>query len=145
MSFEADKKNLEEDTLKIWKEYKEEETKYHSLNIQSRIYDALKKTIHMETQFLKNPSARFSDDFKSLSELYSAKLEQEDESIRDLKKHQRYVKDNLENNSLQVKLFSDLSRILEVKRKALLAGDSQGIGYEDTGASGYDRFVLRDE
>lgn len=145
MSFEADKKNLEEETLKIWKEYKEEETKYHSLNIQSRIYDALKKTIHMETQFLKNPSARFSDDFKSLSELYSAKLEQEDESIRDLKKHQRYVKDNLENNSLQVKLFSDLSRILEVKRKALLAGDSQGIGYEDTGASGYDRFVLRDE
>jgi hypothetical protein len=145
MSFEADKKNLEEETNKIWKEYKEEETKYHSLNIQSRIYDALKKTIHMETQFLKNPSARFSDDFKSLSELYSAKLEQEDESIRDLKKHQRYVKDNLENNSLQVKLFSDLSRILEVKRKALLAGDSQGIGYEDTGASGYDRFVLRDE
>lgn len=145
MSFEADKKNLEEETNKLWNEYKEEETKYHSLNIQSRIYDALKKTIHMETQFLKNPEARFSDDFKSLSEMYSAKLEQQDEMVKDLKKHQRYVKDNLENNSLQVKLFGDLSKILEVKKHALMSGDNQYIGYEDKDATGYDRFVLRDE
>lgn len=145
MSFEADKKNLEEDTIKIWNDYKEEETRYHSLNIQSRIYDALKNMISMETQFLKTPDARYSDDFKSVSEMYVAKLEQEDEMVKDLKKHQRYVKDNLENNGLQVKLFGDLSRILEVKRHALLAGDSDGIGYEDKNAVGIDRFVLRDE
>ena len=145
MSFEADKNKLQEDTDKLWKEYKEEETKYHSLNIQSNIYDALKKTINMETQFLKDPEARFSDDFKSLSEMYSTKLEQQEEQLKDLKKHQRYVKDNLENNSLQVKLFDDLAKILEVKRNAILAGDSNGIGYEDKGATGYDRFVLRDE
>jgi intraflagellar transport protein 81 len=145
MSFEADKKNLQEDTNKLWKDYKEEETRYHSLNIQSRIYDALKKTVHAETQFLKTPDARFSDDFKSLSEMYSAKLEQQDEMVKDLKKHQRYVKDNLENNSMQVKLFDSLAKILQVKKHAVLAGDQDGIGYEDTGAAGYDRFVLRDE
>ena len=145
MSFEADAKNLEEETDGIWHDYKEEETRYHSLNIQTKIFEALKNTISMETQFLKTPDARFSDDFKSVSEMYSAKLEQEDEMIKDLKKHQRYVKDNLENNGLQVKLFGDLARILEVKRHALLAGDQDGIGYEDKGAAGYDRFVLREE
>lgn len=145
MSFEADKKNLEEEANKLWNEYKEEETKYHSLNIQSQIYDALKKTISQESQFLKNPEARLHDDFKSYSEMYALKLEQQEEMIKDLKKHQRYVKDNLENNSLQVKLFGDLAKILEVKRHCLLAGDSYGIGYEDKDATGYDRFVLRDE
>ena len=136
---------LDEDTNKLWKEYKEEESKYHSLNIQTRIYDALKKTIQTESQYLKSSDARLSQDFKSLSEMYSAKLEHEDEMIKDLKKHQRYVKENLENNVLQVKLFSDLARILEIKRHALLAGDTYGIGYEDKEAVGYDRFVLRDE
>ena len=145
MSFEADKKNLEEDTNKIWSEYREEETKYHSYNIQTKIYESLKKTIQNETQFLKNPDARFSDDFKSVSEMYNAKLEQEDEMIRDLKKHQRYVKDNLENNSLQVRLFDDLAKILHVKKGAVLAGDNTGIGYEDKNAKDYDRFVLRDD
>lgn len=145
MSFDADKNKLEEESNKLWKDYKEEESKYHSLNIQNRIYDALKKTIQDESQFLKNPQSRLSPDFKSLSEMYSAKLEQEDEMIKDLKKHQRYVKENLENNILQVKLFGDLAKILEIKRHALLAGDSYGIGYEDKEAVGYDRFVLRDE
>lgn len=145
MSFESDKNKLKEDTDKLWTDYKDHETKFHSLNIQRKIYDALKKTLKMETQFQKNPDARFSDDFKSLSELYSAKLDQQDEQIRDMKKHQKYVKDNLENNSLQVKLFGNLTKILEAKKMAILAGDSNGIGYQDTGASGYDRFVLRDE
>jgi intraflagellar transport protein 81 len=145
MSFESDKNKLKEDTDKLWVDYKEHETKYHSLNIQKKIYDALKKTIKMEAQFQKNPDSRFSDDFKSLTELYGAKLEQQDEQVRDMKKHQKYVKDNLENNSLQVKLFSNLTRILEAKKHAILAGDQNGIGYEDKGASGYDRFVLRDE
>lgn len=94
MSFEAEKKTLSEQTGKLWSEYKENETKYHSLNIQKTIYDALKKTIKMETQFQKNPDARFSDDFKSLTELYSAKLEQQEEQVRDMKKHQKYVKGN---------------------------------------------------
>ena len=145
MSFEADKKNLEEDTNKLWEEYKEEETKYHSLNIQSTIHSVLKKSVQMETQFQKNPDARFSDDFKSVSEMYSAKLEQEDETIRDLKKHQRYVKDNLENNSLQVRLFDDLAKILAVKKRSALSGEAAGIGYEDKNAKDYDRFVLRED
>jgi intraflagellar transport protein 81 len=145
MSFEADKKNLEEDTIKLWDDYKEEETRYHSLNIQSKIYGAIKKMVSMETQFQKNPDARLSDDHKSLSEMYSSKLDQQDNMIKDLKKHQKHVKDNMENYSLQVKLFSDLGKILEVKKHALLAGNTDGIGYEDKGASGYDRFVLRDE
>jgi predicted phage tail protein len=100
MSFEADAKSLKEETDRMWLDYKEEETKYHSLNIVTKIFDALKNTISMETQFLETPDARFSDSFKSVSEMYSAKLELEDEIIKELKAHQRYIEDNLENNGL---------------------------------------------
>lgn len=146
MSFEADKKNLEEETNKLWNDYKENETRYHSLNIQTKIYESIKKMVHMETQFQKNPDARFDDKYKSLSEMYSAKLEQQESMIKDLKKHQKHVKDNLENYSLQVKLFSDLQKILEVKKHVLQHGGGDGMmGYEDKAASGYERFVVRDE
>lgn len=39
--------------------------------------------------------------------------------MKDLKNHQRHIKDNSENYSLQVKLFKDLRSLLEIKRRSL--------------------------
>jgi hypothetical protein len=65
--------------------------------------------------------------------------------LKDLKNHQRHIKDNTENYSMQVKLFKDLRTLLEVKRRIALSGGGDGmIGYQDTGARGFDRFVIRD-
>lgn len=65
--------------------------------------------------------------------------------MKDLKNHQRHIKDNSENYSLQVRLFKDLRTLLDIKKKVLLRGDGDGmIGYNDTQAVGIDRFVVRD-
>lgn len=64
--------------------------------------------------------------------------------MKDLRAHQRHIKDNTENYSSQMKLFRDLRALLDVKRKTVAEGGDGLIGYQDTGARGFDRFVVRD-
>jgi hypothetical protein len=65
--------------------------------------------------------------------------------MKDLKNHQRHIKDNSENYQLQVRLFKDLRTLLEIKKRVLLRGGGDGmVGYQDSHAVGYDRFVVRD-
>ncbi len=50
-----------------------------------------------------------------------------------MKNHQRHIKDNAENNSLQVKLYKDLRTLLEVKKRIATYGGGDGmVGYQDT-------------
>ena len=65
--------------------------------------------------------------------------------MKDLKNHQRHIKDNSENYALQVKLFKDLRSLLEMKRRSVIQGGNDGmIGYQDTQAKNFDRFVVRE-
>ena len=65
--------------------------------------------------------------------------------MKDLKSHQRHIKDNSENYALQVRLFKDLRSLLDIKKRIVLQGGGDGmIGYQDTQARGFDRFVVRD-
>ena len=55
--------------------------------------------------------------------------------IVDLKKHQRYVKENYENNTLQVVLFQNLLKILDVRWRTIgQTGADDEIGYQDPNA-----------
>jgi len=64
--------------------------------------------------------------------------------IKELRQHQRHIKDNTENYSNQMRLFKNLRAVLEVKRKTLADGNNGLVGYQDDQAQGYDRFVVRD-
>lgn len=65
--------------------------------------------------------------------------------IVDLKKHQRYVKENFENNTLQVVLYQNLLKILDVRRKTInQTGADEEIGYQDDQAAGFDRLIVRE-
>lgn len=65
--------------------------------------------------------------------------------MKDLKNHQRHIKDNTENYQNQVQLFRNLKMLLEIKRKVATQGGNDGyVGYEDTQARGFDRFVVRE-
>ena len=64
--------------------------------------------------------------------------------MKDLRAHQRHIKDNTENFSNQMKLFRDLRALLDVKRKTVAEGGDGLVGYQDTQARGFDRFVVRD-
>jgi hypothetical protein len=64
--------------------------------------------------------------------------------MKDLRAHQRHIKDNTENYSNQMKLYRDLRALLDVKRKTVAEGGDGLVGYQDTQARGFDRFVVRD-
>ena len=52
--------------------------------------------------------------------------------MKDLRAHQRHIKDNTENFTNQMKLFKDLRALLDVKRKTVTQGGENLVGYQDT-------------
>lgn len=71
-------------------------------------------------------------------------MRQQEILIKELRQHQRHIKDNTENYGNQMRLFKNLRAILDVKRKTLAEGGDGLVGYQDSQARGYDRFVVRD-
>ena len=144
-NLDQEKNKLDEDVKQLFDDYKQEETKYHYNNIQNEIYDAFLKRIGNEAKFLNTPDKRLSAEFKSYQEFFNAKLRQQENIVKDLKNHQRHIRDNTENYSLQVKLFKDLKTLLELKKSSVISGYNDGmVGYQDTKAKGFERFVVRD-
>ena len=130
MNLETEKHKLVSDIEKSWSDYKQEETKYHYMNIQTKIYEVLQKKLKEEQIYLKDPNKSLSEDIKSFSELYKTKIQNQEMMLVDLKKHQRYVKDNYDNNTLQVVLYQNLLKILDVWRKTInQTGADDEIGY----------------
>lgn len=125
-------------------EFKEGETKYHQNNIQADIYESFQKRLSNEAKHLADPNKRLSPEFKSYQEFFNAKLRQQEVLIKELRAHQRHIKDNTENYSNQMSLFKNLRTLLEIKRKTLAEGGDGLVGYQDSQAKGYDRFVVRD-
>ena len=74
MNLDQEKVRLEEDVKALFDEYKSEETKFHHHNIQSEIYDAFLKRIGNEAKFLNTPDKRLSNEFKSYSDFFNAKV-----------------------------------------------------------------------
>ena len=96
---------MESDVNTVFNDYREDERKYHQNNIQTEIYDAFLARISNESKFLTQPDKRLTNEFKSYSEFFSAKLRQQENIVKDLKAHQKHIKDNSENYSEQMQLF----------------------------------------
>ena len=64
--------------------------------------------------------------------------------MRELRETQRHIKDNSENYSNQMKIFKDLRYLLEAKSRTAANGGDGLVGYQDTQARGFDRFVVRE-
>ena len=146
MNLDQEKEKMESDVNTVFNDYREDERKYHQNNIQTEIYDAFLARISNESKFLTQPDKRLTNEFKSYSEFFSAKLRQQENIVKDLKAHQKHIKDNSENYSVQMSQFKNLKQLLEIKRKTGKEGGDGLVGYEDTNAQaqGYDRFVVRD-
>jgi len=94
---------------------------------------------------MSNPDKRLSAEFKSYNEFFNAKLRQQENVMKDLRAHQRHIKDNTENFGCQMQLFKDLQALLKTKRATVTQNGDGMVGYEDTQARGFDRFVVRDD
>lgn len=60
----------------MFEDYKTEEQRFHSNNIQSEIYDAFLKRINNEVKFKNQTDKRLSNEFKSYYDYFNAKLRQ---------------------------------------------------------------------
>ena len=144
MNLDQEKGKLDQDVKDVFKDYMEDERKYHYNNIQTEIYDAFLKRIGNEAKFLNQPDKKLTNEFKSYSEFFNAKLRQQENIVKDLKAHQKHIKDNSENYSEQMSLFKNLKKLLEIKKRVGNEGADDGLGYHDNNAKDYNRFVLRD-
>lgn len=73
-NLDQEKNKLEEEVKTLFEEYKQEETRFHHNNIQNEIYDAFLKRIGNEAKFLNTPDKRLSNEFKSYSDFFNAKV-----------------------------------------------------------------------
>jgi hypothetical protein len=61
-----------------------------------------------------------------------------------LRAHQRQIKENTDYYQTQMKSFRNLQALLEIKRKGVADRGDGLVGYQDSQAQGYDRFVVRE-
>ena len=130
MNLDQEKGKMDSDVKQVFNDYLADEQKYHHNNIQTEIYDAFLKRIGNEAKFLNQPDKRLTNEFKSYSEFFNAKLRQQENIVKDLKAHQKHIKDNSENYSEQMSLFKNLKQLLDVKRRTVKEGpDGDLVGY----------------
>ena len=140
---EAEKEQITKDMGSQFQEYKEAESKFHSNNVQADIFETFQKRIQREAQYISNPDKRLMPDVKTFHEYFKIKQQQQETVMGELRQTQRHIKDNSENYSNQMKIFKDLRYLLDVKTRTGGGGDGL-VGYQDTQARGFDRFVVRD-
>jgi len=92
-----ERERVDKDIGSQFKEYKENESKFHQNNINAEIYDSFQRRIANEAKHISNPDKRLSAEFKSYQEFFNAKLRQQENVMKDLRAHQRHIKDNTEN------------------------------------------------
>jgi hypothetical protein len=94
------------------------------------------KRIGNEAKFINQPDKKLTNEFKSYQDFFNAKIRQQENIIKDLKAHQKHIKDNSENYAEQMRLFKNLKALLEVKRRTAKDGgaDAGMIGYQDSNA-----------
>jgi len=141
---ELEKEQITKDMGSQFQEYKESESKFHSNNVQADIFETFQKRIQLEAQYISNPDKRLMADVKTFHEYFKIKQQQQETVMRDLRETQRHIKDNSENYSNQMKIFKDLRYLLDVKTRTAANGGDGLVGYQDTQARGFDRFVVRD-
>jgi len=142
-NLDLEKNRLEEDVTQLFSDYKNHESKFHMQNIQEDIQEAFQKRINNESKFLNQPDKRFSPEFKSYTDFFQTKLRQQENVLRDMKDHQRHIKDNAHHYQRQGDLFKNLTQILEIKKRITIHGGGDGlVGRQDNNAAGFDRFVL---
>ena len=96
---ELEKEQITKDMGTMFNEYKESESKFHSNNVQADIFETFQKRIQREAGYISNPDKRLMPDVKTFHEYFKIKQEQQETVIRDLREHQRHIKDNSENYS----------------------------------------------
>lgn len=71
---DTEKEKMDKEVKSTFNDYREDEKKYHQNNIQTEIYDAFLKRIGNESKFITQPDERLTNEFKSYTDFFNAKL-----------------------------------------------------------------------
>lgn len=149
-SIESDRAKIDEEVKQLLEETNTMESKFHLLNGKVQIADSQLKRLENE-QACRKGEKKLNAEYSSLQECYNIKQDQQTKLVAELRNKQKIIKENHETNSRQVRLFSDLKRLLDLKvrineeerggqRHALRGKDLGG----EIGVGGVNRLVLGD-
>lgn len=82
--------------------FKENQNKYHQLNISIKINEEMIKRYESESTFLAKNDKRMSEKYKNYTEYYKAITTEQEGYLKDLKEKQKRLKDSYEDNTRQV-------------------------------------------
>ncbi|XP_021936046.1 intraflagellar transport protein 81 homolog [Zootermopsis nevadensis] len=109
---------LEQEVQNLKEEIRASESKYHLLEAESVISQVKLDQIAEEMQRYVGNTAG-SDKTKSLRDRLTQKINELEKLSRQLKDDQHIVKENQANRSKQMKLWTDLQKLLECKKRCL--------------------------
>nr|CAD7261155.1 unnamed protein product [Timema shepardi] len=124
---------LEQEVKSLREELEEDESQCYMLEAQCVIHQVRLDRLTEEIKFYisSNPG----DKARSLREQLSACINEQEKVSRQLKEQQQLVKENQTNRVRQVKLWSNLHKLLECKKKCLQeAQQNSGVVHRERGA-----------
>jgi len=142
MKVESELNSLQSDMSKVENDYLRDETRYHTLQMQSSIHSAIQKKVNNEVLYKSSADKKLNNQFKSYSDWYKNKQIQQDQSLKELKSKQKYVKENLDKNSKQVVLYGNLKKLLEFKSRSLKSNSKNRNEYGYGNSEEQNRLVI---
>jgi intraflagellar transport protein 81 len=129
------------------------ESKYHLLNCKMQVHDAMLQRAANELAF-QSGERRLTAGAKSIKDLYQTRMTDQTAVSNEMRKNQKIIKETSEVNSRQVKLFTDLRRLLALKSHLVKqAAQTTGVGRDmlrgrdlggEGGVGGVNRLVIGD-
>ena len=110
---------VKEEYNKNEKVFRDCQDKYHQLNLSMLINQEMLKRCENEGQFMSKPDKRYKDNFKTYQDYYKEIINQENDLIKDLREKQLKTKETYEDNDRQMKLYSDMKKLLTTKLDSL--------------------------
>ena len=116
LSQESEVSKLKSDIKDLQDEIDRQHSLYYLLQSQSSLFNAMKKRIEDEKEFLDSKSGkRYSLEFQSYSSSLKGKIEKLEQMSRELREKQKYIKETHDPNLKQIEQFNNLRRLLEMK------------------------------
>ncbi|XP_071950346.1 intraflagellar transport protein 81 homolog isoform X2 [Antedon mediterranea] len=128
---------LEQDVKAFREECSQEESRFHYLNCMRNILLLQQKRVEEEVKSYVNPQ----DKKKSYRELYSKKIQEQENLGKSLREKQKAIKENYGPSMKQIKMWKDFQVLMECKTRCYLnkgKGDSATMIRDDQ----EDRLVL---
>ena len=110
----SDRTVLENECDRLKVEWLNEERNFHHLLALNDIAEAQLELIQMEDNCRKGKD-KFLPEFDTIEAMYKNKISQQENLSKQLRKEQRWINENKEENMKQRQMFQGLSNILQLK------------------------------